>query len=199
MFLDEDFYPEFNSAVIYDEAAYSAVLTEDMEYVDFLMEELSSNDKQFRQERDEIRGEIETINDTLEEDRADISKLKRSWNRILAIFSSVMAAASVGGAAAVTTKKGWSLGKRAGLLIPLGVVVGVISRIVSKMFKARAQKRDIETMRKDIEKVKQKITERMAKDKANKKMYEANIQRLDALLERMEKKEDIPVEEVTEE
>lgn len=155
-------------------------------------------DARFKEKAEDIKRELEDINDDLEGDKVELSDMKRSYNRILGVIIEILGLPvayvlgdKYGSVAYNPNEKGAKL--RASIQanstgIVIGIAVALFTRTVSGMLYRRAQRKDIETMKRDINRLKGRFRDKMNKDPKRKKMYQKNIDRLDALLDKIERK-----------
>lgn len=148
--------------------------------------------------RDKMRKEIDKINNELGRDKIEVGKLKGFWNRVVAYIFTLIESMGFGAAAGtvigtiaaapVKNKNPNAVGTIAAMFV-ISVAIGILSRIVSKMFYSKARRKDLLVMKKDIEEIIRRLEEKKRQDPKNKKKYDTNIERLEKMLDMINREE----------
>lgn len=188
----EDFVTWLEENDLLDEATFS-----DLEYINEGLDH-EIEDTAFMIRRDKMRKEIDKINNELGRDKIEVGKLKGFWNRVVAYIFTLIESMGFGAAAGtvigtiaaapVKNKNPNAVGTIAAMFV-ISVAIGILSRIVSKMFYSKARRKDLLVMKKDIEEIIRRLEEKKRQDPKNKKKYDTNIERLEKMLDMINREE----------
>lgn len=188
----EDFVTWLEENDLLDEATFS-----DLEYINEGLDH-EIEDTAFTIRRDKMRKEIDKINNELGRDKIEVGKLKGFWNRVVAYIFTLIESMGFGAAAGtvigtiaaapVKNKNPNAVGTIAAMFV-ISVAIGILSRIISKMFYSKARRKDLLVMKKDIEEIIRRLEEKKRQDPKNKKKYDTNIERLEKMLDMINREE----------
>lgn len=196
MFLTEDYYDDFvyDDKAIVCEAFNQIVLTEGFEeafnYLEAVSDFFAFGKSKAGKEIEEIRQEVEEINDQLEDNKISPSKMKSKWNFIVGKAFKFLGYMLAGGTLAAKDDDDDEM-------FQLSAVMTVISFFAGKFITQSGDKKDLNVIRKDINKMLEKIQEIKKKSKNKKRLEEIEI-KLRAVLDRIEKvsmKHDLELED----
>lgn len=188
MFLSEDscdFQQEDKNTVIY-EAFNQIALTEGFEdgiaYLEKASDWFVYGKSKAGEEIEEIKREVKDLNNQLEDNKIDLSEMKSKWNSVVGNFFKLGAYMDV---ASVPAHLRWSDIDTQKLVL-MNLLSAAISFIASRFIIKSGDKKDLNVLKKDVEKMLTKIQE-IKKNNKNKKRLEEIEVKLQATLQRIER------------